>query len=137
MKSLRRFEVRQLKEPSIEDTEKDIEWLCSSFGFLSTRDQGKTAMKILKALIEEAKTEQGLTSDELSARVDPTIGAVIYHLKKLMKAGLVVKLENKYELRMNSLLSTINEIEKDIHATLENIKKIAEQIDQKVGLQNR
>jgi hypothetical protein len=69
--------------------------------------------------------------------VEPTIGSVIYHLKKLMKAGLVVKLDTAYELRMNSLRSTIEEIEKEISMTLADIKKVAEDIDNKIGLEHR
>jgi predicted transcriptional regulator len=54
-----------------------------------------------------------------------------------MKAGLVVKLDTAYELRMNSFLKTIDEIEKEIIHTLEDIKKIAKDIDSAVGLEHR
>ena len=54
-----------------------------------------------------------------------------------MKAGLVVKLNSTYELRMNSFLKTIDEIEKEIINTLEDIKKIAKDIDRSVGLEHR
>jgi len=54
-----------------------------------------------------------------------------------MKAGLVVKLDSTYELRMNSLLATIEEIEKEISLTLADIKQIAVDIDNKVGLEHR
>lgn len=117
--------------------DKDIEWICNSFGFITPRDQDKTAFIILKALIKSAKENKGLTSEELAELVEPTIGSVIYHLKKLMKAGLVVKLDSTYELRMKSLLATIEEIEKEVSLTLADIKQIAEDIDNKVGLEHR
>lgn len=137
VKILNQFVIKKLREPTEKDLEKDIEWVCNSLGFITSRDQDKTAFKILKALIKSAKEGKGLTSEELTKKVEPTIGSVIYHLKKLMKAGLVVKLGSTYELRMNSLLATINEIEKDINMALENIKKIAGEIDNKVGLEHR
>jgi len=65
-------------------------------------------------LIKPTKEGNRITSEELSKIVKPTIESVSYHLKRLMKAGLVVKLESTYELRMNSLLTTIEEIEKEI-----------------------
>lgn len=137
LRSLKQFVIRKLREPTEKQLDKDIEWICNSFGFITPRDQDKTAFKILKALIKAAKEDKGLTSEELTELVEPTIGSVIYHLKKLMKAGLVVKLDSTYELRMNSLLTTIEEIEKEISLTIEDIKNVAEDIDNKVGLEHR
>lgn len=136
-KSLRQFTVKKLREPVEKKLDEDIEWVCNSLGFLTSRDQDKTASRILKALIKSAKKGKGLTSEELTAFVEPTVGSVIYHLKKLMKAGLVVKLDTAYELRMNSFLKTIDEIEKEIINTLGDIKKIAKDIDSAVGLEHR
>ena len=137
LRSLKQFVIRKLREPTEKQLDKDIEWVCNSFGFITPRDQDKTAFKILNALIKAAKDGKGLTSEELTELVEPTIGSVIYHLKKLMKAGLVVKLDSAYELRMNSLLTTIEEIEKEISLALEDIKNVAEDIDNKVGLEHR
>ncbi len=137
IKTLRHFTVKQLKEPTEKDLAGDMEWVCNSLGFMSSRDQDKTALRILKALIESAKKGKGLTSEELSDYVEPTIGSVIYHLKKLMKAGLVVKFNSTYELRMNSFQKTIEEIEKEIRLTLVDIKKIAKDIDKEIGLEHR
>jgi len=79
---LKQFVIRKLREPTEKELDKDIEWICNSFGFLTPRDQDKTAFKILKALIKSAKEDIGLTSDELTKLVEPTIGSVIYHLKR-------------------------------------------------------
>ena len=135
--ALRQFTVKKLREPVEKQLDEDIKWVCNSLGFLTARDQDKTAYKILKALIQSAKDGKGLTSEELAQHVEPTIGSVIYHLKKLMKSGLVVKLNSTYELRMNSFLKTIDEIEKEIVNTLEDIKKIARDIDTTIGLEHR
>jgi predicted transcriptional regulator len=136
-KTLRQFTVKKLREPVEKKLDEDIEWVCSSLGFLTPRDQDKTAYKILKALIKSAKKGEGLTSEELSGHVEPTVGSVIYHLKKMIKAGLVVKLDSTYELRMNSFLKTIDEIEREIVNTLGDIKKIARDIDTTIGLEHR
>ncbi len=136
-KPLRQFTIKKLREPVENKLNDDIEWICSSLGFITPRDQDKTAFRILKALIQSAKEGGGLTSEELTEYVEPTIGSVIYHLKKLMNAGLVVKLDSTYELRMNSFLKTIEEIEKEIAGALADIKNIAKDIDDKVGLAHR
>ena len=136
-KTLRQFTVKKLREPLEKQLDEDIEWVCNSLGFLTLRDQDKTASKILNALIQSAGEGKGLTSEELTQHVEPTIGSVIYHLKKLMKAGLVVKLNSTYELRMSSFFKTIDEIEREIINTLRDIKKIAKDIDNTVGLEHR
>ena len=136
-KTLRQFTVRRLREPVENLLDKDIQWVCNSLGFLSSRDQDRTAYRILRALIQSAEKGKGMTSEELTRLVEPTIGSVHYHLKKLMRAGLVVKLESAYELRMNSLRKTIDEIERDILRTLGDIKRIAEDVDDRVGLEHR
>lgn len=137
IKALMHFTIRKLREPTEKKLDKDIEWVCNSLGFITLRDQDKTAFEILKALIKAAKKGKGLTSEELTGVVKPTIGSVVYHLKKLMKAGLVVKINSTYELRMYSFLKTIEEIEKEISMTLSDIKVIARDIDNKVGLEHR
>lgn len=137
VKVLKEFHVKKLREPTEKQIDDDIEWVCTSLGFMTPRDHDKTAIKILNALIKAAKEKGGLTSEELTQHVNPTIGSVIYHLKKLMKAGLIVKLGSTYELRMKSLLSTIDEIQKDIIWTLSDIKKVAKDIDDAVGLEHR
>jgi predicted transcriptional regulator len=136
-KELRQFTVKKLREPVEKKLDEDIEWVCTSLGFVTPRDQDKTALRILKALIVSAKDNEGLTSEELTDYVKPTIGSVIYHLKKLMNAGLVVKMDSNYELRMNSFLKTIEEMEKEVFIALADIKKIASDIDKKVGLEHR
>lgn len=136
-KTLRYFTIKKLREPTEKQLDRDIEWVCNSLGFVTPRDHDKTAFRILKALIKASEKGKGLTSEELSQRVSPTIGSVIYHLKKLMKAGLVVKLDSTYELRMYSFLKTLEEIEKEIIMILGDIKKIARDIDGKVGLEHR
>jgi len=136
-KVLRQFTVKKLREPVDKQLDKDIEWICTSLGFVTSRDHDKTAFRILKALIIAAKEGKGLTSEELTEYVEPTIGSVIYHLKKLIKAGLVVKLDSSYELRMNNCQKTIEEVEKEIVSTLDDIKKIARDIDRDVGLSHR
>ena len=137
VKVLKQFIIRKLREPVKKNVDEDIEWVCNSLGFIGLRDQGKTAFGILKALIESAKEGKGLTSEELTKKVQPTIGSVIYHLNKLMKAGLVIKIDSRYELKMRSITSTIEEIENDIRFTLANIKKVALDVDNKIGLENR
>ena len=136
-RALNQYTVRKLRMPTDKNINQDIEWLCNSLGFVTPRDQDKTAFRILKALVYSAKTQSGKTSEDLSKKVKPTVGSVIYHLKKLQKSGLVVKIDSEYELKMNSMLSTINEIQREINHVLDDVKDVAAEIDQRIGLETR
>ncbi len=136
-RTLRHYTVKKLREPSGKNVNTDIEWVCNSLGFVSSRDQDKTAYRIIKSLTFAAQNGHGMTGEKLAEQVEPTIGSVFYHLKKLMEAGLVVKFGSEFELRMNSLHKTIEEIEKDIIRTLADIKHIAADVDKALGLEHR
>jgi len=119
------------------DPEKDLEWICKSFGFLESRDRKKTAFRIFKALLEAAKENRGLTSDELAMKISLTRGTMVHHLNKMIKSGLVIYHEGKYKLRGRSLKSTIEEVHRDVNRIFENLYKIAESIDRSFNLFSR
>jgi len=52
----------------------------------------------------------------------------------LIEAGIVVPEGKKYTLRTDNLSSVIDEIEKDISRTCEELKSLAEDIDKDIGL---
>lgn len=128
-KELRSFTIKKLRKPNAALRDKNLRWVCNSLGFVSTRDSDETAYKIMECLTTAAKEGRGMTSDELSGHVKPTIGSVIYHLKKLMKSGLIVKMGSCYELRMESLRSTIEEIQREINMALDDVKTVSADID--------
>lgn len=134
---LRRYVVKNLKHPLKEDVNRDIEWLCNCLGFVGTKDKEKTAIKIFKLLVEAAKEGKGLTSDEITESVKPTRGAVVYHLNKFMRSGIVIKVNSRYELRMSSIKKTVEEINLDIQRVFHNISEIAESVDGRMGLNSR
>ena len=51
-----------------------------------------------------------------------------------MESGFVVHEGNTYILRVDNLKSLIDEIEKDIKRTCEDLKDIAKEIDERLGL---
>lgn len=120
-----------------EELLEDLEWVCRSLGFPCERDKDKTIIKIFESLIERARNSDGISSDEMASVVGLTRGAVVYHLNKMIRCGLILRRENLYELRMNSLQMTVDEIESDIHRILNNIRKIAKGVDEKLGLPYR
>ncbi|MFQ6064845.1 MAG: helix-turn-helix domain-containing protein [Candidatus Bathyarchaeia archaeon] len=128
------FAVRKLQAM---DPEKDLEWICRSFGFLESRDKEKTAFRIFRALVKAASRNKGLSSDELAKKLSLTRGTIIHHLNKMIKSGLVIYHEGQYKLRGRSLKSTIEEIERDLGRIFEDLFHVAEAIDESWGLLSR
>lgn len=134
---LAEYSVRQLRPPITKDLTTDVEWVCCSLGFLRSRDEEKTATRILTSLLGASRDGGSLSSDEMARQIGVTRGAVVHHLNKLRSAGLVIRRENRYELRMRSLQMTLEEIEKDIARVLGDVKRIAREIDEAMSIPSR
>ncbi len=123
--------IRKLSEPNVN---RELQWLGSSLGLFNLRDKDKSCFRIFIELIKTSKSRQTITSDELGAKLSLSRGTVIHHVNKLMESGLVVHEGNSYTLRVDKLESLIDELEKDIRRTCEDLKKAAREIDERIGL---
>ena len=128
------FNVRKLASV---DVEKDLEWICRSFGFLEPRDKKKTAYRTFRAIVEAARTSEGLSSDELAENLILSRGTIVHHLNKMMKSGLVIHHESQYKLRGRSLATTIEEIQLDMDRIFGNLKMISKTIDDALNILSR
>ena len=136
-KALAEYRILAMRMLPKADPEKDLEWICKSLGFLEPRDKKKTAFRIFRALLEAARENKGLSSDELAAKLSLTRGTMVHHLNKMIRSGLVIYHEGCYKLRSRSLKSTLRETHRDIDRIFENLYKVAESIDQAYGLFSR
>jgi len=55
-------------------------------------------------------------------------------MNRLIETGLVIPDNNRYILRVNTLKDLVDEIEKDLQRTCEELKKTAREIDEYLGL---
>jgi predicted transcriptional regulator len=124
-----RFIIRCTRPPARKDAEKDLEWFCKSLGLMGVRDKKRTSFKIFKILLKESRKGNVLTCEEIASRVHLSRAAVHYHLKNMVKSGLVINIDNAFELRMRNLQNIVDEIQKDIERALSDIRRIAQDID--------
>ena len=75
-----------------------------------------------------------MTSDEIALRSNISRATVIHHLNRLIESGLVIPHNTKYLLRSDNLEDLVDEIKKDMLRALEDIKSMAEDIDEELGL---
>ena len=125
--------IIRIRKPSQSNINHELQWLGSSLGLFGLRDKDKSCFRIFIELIRAAKQGKILKSDELAESLKLSRGTVVHHLHKLKNSGIVIGEEKGYMLRVNKLKTLINEIEKDMKRTLDDMKEIAEEIDKRIG----
>jgi len=132
--SYQRITIVRSTRPVRPGINEELQWLGSSLGLFNLRDKDKSCFRIFIELVKTAKTGQSLSSDELAEKLGLSRGTVVHHLNRLIDAGLVVADKKKYFLRVSNLEVLIDELERDTTRALEDLKQVAQKIDQKLGL---
>ena len=123
-----------VSRPQRRDLNQKLQWFGNSLGLFGLRDKDKSCFRIFIQLLNAAKHNAGMSSDELAYSLRLTRGTVVHHLNRLMESRIVVFDSGKYFLRVNSLENLVDELEKDIERTIGDLKSIAKEIDQGLNL---
>lgn len=119
------------RQDSVEDT---INLLCESLGVIGPRDVDNISVKIFKELLKALRGEKVMTSDELAEKVGLTRGAIVHHLNRMVKTGVVIRSSRGYEIRSYDLESLIDEVRTDVNRFLEDIRNVAKELDKALKL---
>ncbi len=114
--------LRRLPRPRTREGRELIDYLLLSLGFDKNREKYREIL---------LRTVRGASSGEISEGLGKRT-TTIYHITKLVRAGMVVKRGNKYYLRDGSFLAMIEELERDVLRIFEDLKRVAELIDREV-----
>ncbi|MFH1400026.1 MAG: hypothetical protein ABIH41_00770 [Nanoarchaeota archaeon] len=131
------IQIKKLDPPHEGDIPSDIEWIGESFGLASPRSKEEIPLRIFQLVLGAQPQRHGVKSDYLARECRLTRAAIIYHLHHLMEAGLLVRQGSEYTLRYRSLKRTIEEVEHDVSRIFADMKRIAEQVDESMGLSYR
>ena len=134
MRFVHRITIMNIRKPVQKNVNQELQWLGSSLGLFNLRDKDKSCFRIFIELVKSANRNIPLSSDELAYRLDLSRGTVVHHLHKLLDSGIVVEARKGYILRVDSLRELIDEVEKDLRRTCDDLKKMAEEIDESLGL---
>lgn len=129
-----RITIIRTRKPLTANINDELQWIGSSLGLFNLRDRDKSCFRLFIELLKCAKMKTPITSDELADRLGLSRGTVIHHMNKLMDSGLVVHENNRYILRVNNLRELIDEVEMDIDRACRDLRDIAKEIDQRLGL---
>lgn len=129
-----RITIVNIRKPVERNVNQELQWLGSSLGLFNLRDRDKSTFRVFIELLKTAKLHQTLSSDELASRLALSRGTIIHHINKLIESGLVIHEGNRYTLRVDTLRSLIEELEKDLKRSLEDLKEVANEIDKTLRL---
>ena len=134
MRYFQRITIFNIRKPIERNINEELQWLGSSLGLFNLRDKDKSCFRVFIELIKNAKFGKPLSSDEIAYRLGLSRGTVIHHINKLIDAGIVLQAERGYILRVSTLRELIDEVEKDLRRTCDELKEMAEEIDKSLGL---
>jgi len=134
MRYLQRITIMGIRKPVQKNVNQELQWLGSSLGLFNLRDKDKSCFRVFIEMIKNAKLGKPLSSDEIAYSLGLSRGTVIHHLNKLLDSGIAVEAERGYILRVSNLRGLINEVEKDLERTLDELREMAEEIDKSLGL---
>ena len=126
--------IFRTRRPPVENINEELRWFCDSIGILGERDKDKSCFRMFVLLLRSLHDTDGLSSDDISEKVGLSRGTVVHHLHRLMGSGLVVFTGSRYMLRVSSLSSLVEELERDLLKTMSELKKAAEDIDKRLEL---
>ena len=129
-----RITIVNIRKPAEHNVNQELQWLGSSLGLFNLRDRDKSTFRLFIELLKSAKAKQSLTSDELASKLTLSRGTIIHHINKLMESGILIHEGNRYTLRVENLKSLIDEVEKDIKRACDDLKEVAKEIDERLGL---
>ncbi len=127
-----RITIVNIRKPAEKTINQELQWIGTSLGLFNLRDKDKSCFRIFIELLKHAKRKKSLTSDQLAEMLNLSRGTVIHHIHRLIDAGLVVHEGNTYLLRVENLSELIEEVEKDVRRTLEDLRNVARNIDAKL-----
>ncbi|MCK5282821.1 MAG: ArsR family transcriptional regulator [Nanoarchaeota archaeon] len=128
-----RITIISTRKPAERTINQQLQWLGTSLGLFNLRDKNKSCFRIFIELLKSAKSRKFLTSDQIAENLHLSRGTVIHHICRLMDSGLVIHDHNAYSLRVDNLSELIEELEKDIKRTLDDLKSVAGNIDSRLN----
>jgi predicted transcriptional regulator len=132
--TVRKITIIRSRRPLTNNVNEELQWLGGTLGLFNLRDKDRSCFRIFIEVVKTSQAEQGISSDDLAARLNLTRGTVVHHLNKLIDSGIINANRNKYELRVSNLRALISELENDTKRIYAELSEIAENVDKKLGL---
>jgi len=127
-----RITIVRIRKPVKDSLNDDLQWFGNSLGLFNLRDKDRSCFRIFIELLKSTKQNRPLTSDEIAFKTGLSRGTVVHHLTKLIDAGIVIHDKSRYILRVSKLEAVVDEIQKDLLRTCDDLRQVAREIDGKL-----
>lgn len=131
------LKLKKIDKPAKGDLEEDITWFCDSLGLSSGRDTESVSNRIMSDILKKVSEQENISSDRIAEDLDVKKGLVNHHLRNLIDSGIIRREKKQILIRGGSLKAAVHEIRRETLNTLEDIEKIAREIDNELGIMSR
>ncbi|MBN1275295.1 hypothetical protein JXA12_03305 [Candidatus Woesearchaeota archaeon] len=127
--------LNKLAKPARQDLDDDIAWLCDSLGLCNARDTHSMSVQVFKLILQKGGEE--LTPEMIAKQLNIEHQRALYHIRSLIKAGILIRDKKHIELREGSMTRIIDELQEDANKIFASMRTIAGDVDEELGLENR
>ncbi|MGV8162351.1 MAG: helix-turn-helix domain-containing protein [Candidatus Nanoarchaeia archaeon] len=127
-----RITIIKAGKPEMQNINDLLQWFGGSLGLFNLRDKDRSCFRVFIVLLKAGRQIKGLSSEEMAELTSLSRGTVVYHLNKLMEAGLVREQSKKYYLEAENLEKLVEKINDDTQLALNILKDIGKEIDRKM-----
>lgn len=129
-----RITVIKTTRPDMQNINDLLQWFGGSLGLFNQRDKDRSCFRVFIVLLKAGKKSKGVSSEEIAELTVLSRGTVVYHLNKLIEAGLVREQSKKYYLEAETLEKLIEKLRGDVEQAFSTLSDIGREIDGKLKL---
>ena len=133
MPPIDKITITTTNPPRNTDLNGELQWLGSTLGLFGERDKDSSCFRIFVSVLNAAKEEKTVSSNDIAKNCELARGTVIHHLNKLQDAGLIIHKNTRYALSGNSLEDSMKQIQLDVTKMFNVMEAVARDIDRKLG----
>lgn len=127
-----RITIIKTSKPEIQNINDLLQWFGGSLGLFNIRDKDRSCFRVFIVLLKAGKKSKGLSSEEIAESTSLSRGTVVYHINKLIEAGLVKEHSKKYYLEADNLEKLIQKLRSDMDQAFDTLSEIGKEIDGKM-----
>jgi predicted transcriptional regulator len=119
-----RITIIKTSKPDIQNINDLLQWFGGSLGLFNLRDKDRSCFRVFIVLLKAGKQSKGLSSEEIADLTVLSRGTIVYHLNKLIEAGLVREQSKKYYLEAENLQKLIAKLRMDMNQAFDTLSDI-------------
>ncbi len=130
---MRTLTISKKERPFESDPVSELQWIMEVLGIPERFSRSYAEMLIRIARGGPNRVSTTTLADERGEKRT----SLVYHVNRLINMGLVVREGRSLYLRASNFERTLEEIERDVLRVFEDVKKIAREVDEALGLPRR